>query len=222
MALYKGDSYDCRHAPEGLIHLRFRQGAKSGGVSQGWKRSIRDIPEKFNYSLNTNNIRRIAMNWDAIGAMAEFIAAVLVLPTLIYLAIQFRQNTKAVKSSTYQAINDSMSKNLEDMINNEYLVPLYLKAVEDHSTLSAEEKARFHFLNMVMLRRFEAVFTQRTLGLIPESMTEGYERSFLSYFANSPSKKLWPTIRVGFGTEFAEYIDKHLEKERSSIHSFSD
>jgi hypothetical protein len=132
------------------------------------------------------------MNWDAIGAAAEFLAAVLVIPTLIYLAIQFRQNTKAVKSSTYQAINDSMSKNLEDMINNEYLVPVYLKAHNDYYSLSEEEKARFHFFNMALLRRFEAVYIQRTLGLIPESMTEGFERSFLSYFVNSPNKHLWP------------------------------
>ena len=158
------------------------------------------------------------MNWAAIGATAELIAAVLVLPTLVYLAIQFRQNTKAIKSATYQAINDSMSKNLDDMINNEYLVPFFLKAQEDYSSLSKEEKARFHFFNMALLRRFEAVHMQRTLGMIPESMTEGFERSFLSYFANSPSKILWPKIRLGFGTEFAEYVDKCLEKEINAIH----
>ena len=154
------------------------------------------------------------MNWHAIGAVAEFIAAVFVLPTLIYLAIQFRQNTKAVKSAIYQAINDSMIKNLEDMINSEYLVPLFLKAQKNYSSLSEEEKARFHFLNMAMLRRFEAVYTQRSLGVIPESMTEGFEQSFLSYFANSPSKKLWPTIRAGFGTGAATTGFSHIAPSR--------
>jgi hypothetical protein len=162
------------------------------------------------------------MNWDAISAIAEFVAALLVLPTLIYLAIQFRQNTKAVKSATYQAINDSMTKNLENIIDNEYLVPLILKAQKSYSSLSEEEQARYHFLNMAMIRRFETVYIQRSLGLIPISMTEGYERSFLSYLTNSPIRNIWPTIRAGFGTDFAEYMDNCLEKENRPIHPGSD
>jgi hypothetical protein len=162
------------------------------------------------------------MNWDALSAIAEFVAALLVLPTLIYLAIQFRQNTQAVKSATYQAINDSMTKNLENITEIECLVPLMLKAQENYSSLSEEEKTRYHYLHMAMFRRFEGVYIQRNLGLIPASMTEGYERSFLSYCINSPIRDVWPTIRVGFGTGFADYMDKCLEKKISSIHPGSD
>jgi len=158
------------------------------------------------------------MNWDALSAMAEFVAALFVLPTLIYLAIQFRQNTQAVKSATYQAINDSMTKNLENITEIECLIPLILKAQENYSSFSEEEKARYHFLHMTMFRRFEGVYIQRNLGLVPASMTDGYERSFLSCVANSPIKDMWPAIRVGFGTEFANYMDKSLEKEISAIH----
>ena len=34
------------------------------------------------------------MNWDAIGAIAEVVAAIGVILTLIYVAIQIRQNTE--------------------------------------------------------------------------------------------------------------------------------
>ena len=39
------------------------------------------------------------MNWDAIGAIGEVIGALAVFITLGYLAIQIRQNTKAVRAS---------------------------------------------------------------------------------------------------------------------------
>ena len=47
------------------------------------------------------------MNWDAIGAVGEVSGAVAVVVTLIYLAGQLRQNTQALRSSTYEAINSS-------------------------------------------------------------------------------------------------------------------
>ena len=43
------------------------------------------------------------MNWEAIGATGEIIGAVGVIVTLVYLAIQIRQNTASLKSSTLQA-----------------------------------------------------------------------------------------------------------------------
>ena len=158
------------------------------------------------------------MNWDALSAIAEFVAAVLVLPTLLYLAFQFRQNTLAVKSATYQAVNDSMTKNLEDLTKVEPLVPLIIKAQADYGALTEEERMRYHFLHMTMIRRYEGVYIQRELGLINPSMVEGYERSFLSYLTNSPIAEIWPTIRTGFGMDFANYMDSCLSQKARSIH----
>jgi hypothetical protein len=39
------------------------------------------------------------MNWDAIGSIAEVVGALAVLFTLIYLAVQTRDNVKVMRSS---------------------------------------------------------------------------------------------------------------------------
>ncbi len=38
------------------------------------------------------------MNWDAVGSIAEVVGAVAVLITLIYLAVQTRNNVKVMRS----------------------------------------------------------------------------------------------------------------------------
>ena len=43
------------------------------------------------------------MNWEAISAIGQLIGAIAVLITLIYLAIQMKQNTSAVATSTYES-----------------------------------------------------------------------------------------------------------------------
>lgn len=52
------------------------------------------------------------MNWDAISAVSEAIGAVAVVVTLIYLALQIRQNTKAVRGTTLDAITNKLRDEL--------------------------------------------------------------------------------------------------------------
>ncbi len=42
------------------------------------------------------------MNWDAVGAIAESIGALGVISSLIYLAVQVRQNTRQGRLSRFQ------------------------------------------------------------------------------------------------------------------------
>jgi hypothetical protein len=44
------------------------------------------------------------MNWDAIGAIAELLGALGVLGSLLYLAVQIRQNTKALRGIAIDAV----------------------------------------------------------------------------------------------------------------------
>ena len=44
------------------------------------------------------------MNWDAVGAMSELVGAIAVVVTLIYLAVQIRLNTRAIRQDTGHAI----------------------------------------------------------------------------------------------------------------------
>jgi hypothetical protein len=40
------------------------------------------------------------MNWEAIGAIGEVLGALAVIVTLVYLAVQIRQNTAAALTNT--------------------------------------------------------------------------------------------------------------------------
>ena len=47
------------------------------------------------------------MNWEAIGAVGEILGAAGVIITLIYLASQIRQNTRATRSQSVQSLAES-------------------------------------------------------------------------------------------------------------------
>jgi hypothetical protein len=152
------------------------------------------------------------MNWEAISAIANLFAALGVIATLIYLAIQIRQNTKAVRSSSIENLIHSLAATAQAAVENEYMVPLILKANAGPDSLSEEERVRLHFWFIMTFRRFEGVYFQRDLGLVDAAVIEGFERSHLSILASKSGKVWWASAKEIFSSGFVAYAEELLKK----------
>src|SRR5215471_12958793 len=82
-----------------------------------------------------------SINWEALGAVANVLAAVGVIATLIYLSIQIRQNTKAVRSSSIQNLVQNFSTTAQAAVENEHIIPLLLKGNAGVDALTEVERA---------------------------------------------------------------------------------
>ena len=148
------------------------------------------------------------MNWEAIGAVAELVAAIAVLPTLLYLAIQLRQNTRSLKSATIDSLNSSMADNARSIVENDAIIELLAK-VGSNQPLSSTEATRLHFLLVMLVRRFEGFYFQNALGFVDDHMTGGYERSILSIIASNG--EWWVSAKSLYSPEFSAYVDRQLQ-----------
>src|SRR5581483_582512 len=117
------------------------------------------------------------MNWEAVGAIGEIIGAISVAVTLIFLALELRQSTSALKSSTFLAISTLMGSTMEVWASHADLAPLLTKAQAGLDGLSLVERARFRFLTTTAFSHIEPVVIGRHLGFIVPALTEGLERS---------------------------------------------
>ena len=160
------------------------------------------------------------MNWDAVGAIGQLVGALLVGITLIYLSLQLRQNTAALKSSTFLAISTLMGSTMEVLATQLDLAPLLIRAQSGLDELTATERARFGFLMMMAVRRVEAVVVQRHLGLIDPELTEGFERSALSALASKGARQWWEGSKGAFSNLFAAWADEKLaSSQHRPIHA---
>jgi hypothetical protein len=152
------------------------------------------------------------MNWEAVGATANLFTAVGVIATLIYLSIQIRQNTKAVRSSSIQNLVQSFSTTAQAAVENEYIIPLLLKANAGPEALTQEERARLHFWLIMTFRRFEGVYFQRDLGIVDAEVIDGFERSQMAILASKSAQQWWANSKEIFNSGFVSYVEKLLEK----------
>ena len=83
------------------------------------------------------------MTLNELGSLGEFISGLAVVVTLVYLALQIRHNTRAVRSSMHQDMIESTLRIAESVSDNENVGRIVLKADEDYDNLTKEERIRF-------------------------------------------------------------------------------
>ena len=83
------------------------------------------------------------MNWEAIGAIGEAIAAVTVIVTLVYLAYQIRHNTQVAQSAATQGLSEQIGQVYATLAADAELSLIFAKGLADPEELSNQEMVRF-------------------------------------------------------------------------------
>ncbi len=153
------------------------------------------------------------MNWEALGAIGETIGALGVVGTLVYLAVQIRQNTKTVRASTYQAVLDSSRSDNELILVYPHLERVYRVGRRDPSALTDEERPLFRHLVAQLLQNHEMMFLQYRHGIIDEDLWRRRQVA-LRALVSQPGVCQWWTgsadTRSAFDSEFQEFVESLL------------
>jgi hypothetical protein len=149
------------------------------------------------------------MNWEAIGAVGEMLGAVGVIVTLVYLARQIRQNTRATRLSTSQAIATAARDRNKPLLQDPELAWTFQVGTEDPTRLSEKEQARFVELCFSFFRMFEDAHYQHQNGALDPKIWDGYERLYAAYAKAPGLQAYWKLRKTTFRPAFQTFIDDH-------------
>ena len=169
-----------------------------------------------------------------LGALGELVGAVAVVATLVYLAVQIRQNTRSMEESkrlalaqTYQMRADALQSMLVRAADSQYIGPLITKLTqqgypEDVSALdrlSPEERGRFRQWQIAQQTHWDNMFYQYQQGFLDE---EYYCDSFRERVARlAPT---WKALGVsGSRKSFTDEVERLLAaREAAPVTDHSD
>ena len=83
------------------------------------------------------------MTLQDIGNIGEFVAAVATLATLIYLAVQIRQNTDSVKAAAAQSVLEAPNQALQSAASSQQQARVVVLGQTDYEKLSDDERMQF-------------------------------------------------------------------------------
>jgi len=129
------------------------------------------------------------MNWEAIGAVGEILGALAVLITLVYLALQVRQNTQQVKLGSIQAVNASNDSAFEPIYIPENS-KIFTKGQQSYADLTDHEKQVFHMLMTRLIASFDSTSYQYLHGAYDKELYWGTAQ-FYHQFITSPGGAQW-------------------------------
>ena len=153
------------------------------------------------------------MNWETISAISEAVGAVAIVATLIYLAIQIRQNTASVKGSAYQ---QCVEANLE--LNMAATEPtqsdILVLGNADSANLSNESFVSFAMWNLGLMQMAQATDYLYRTGSLDRDLWETEINRAAGILAFPGVRQWWD---AGGNTQLTPSFVKLLESTESSI-----
>ena len=133
-------------------------------------------------------------DWGAIG---EVVGGVAVLFSLVYLAVQIRQNTKQISRSIQVTQLDAFERNVQSgnrfrelLILNPELSTLLQRGLKSYRELEGQEAFRFSMLMRNLFSEFHSVYI-REEALSPDPDSFAGPRQLLDWFIAKPGVREW-------------------------------
>ena len=153
------------------------------------------------------------MNWDAIGAIAELLGALGVILTLIYLAIQIRQNTASSSATAEVSFGQDFIAWHARVNAQPELGRIWDAALENPDALSKDEVRRFIFVIAELFLIFEGQYKLFQKGYISSDSWQSKTDMMLGFLRNSLVEQWWNKRMTPFSSEFIEYIES-LDRQK--------
>jgi hypothetical protein len=142
------------------------------------------------------------------ASIASVVSALSLVVSVIYVSIQIRHNTRAVRASAFQQVVDSFAGISMDIAKDKGLVDLYLRASQEFASLSALERAQYSLMLLSFLRRAENVYFQTEIHLLQTEHWSGIRDSIKAIVAPPGARVCWKEIKSRLNPEFRAFIDE--------------
>jgi hypothetical protein len=154
------------------------------------------------------------MNWEAISAIGQIVGALAVLITLIYLAVQLKQNTAAVATSTYESTMTGFNDINVVVASEPELASLLDRGCQNPSTLNSNEIVQFNFILRCYTNQWWKLYKLYERGNLPLGEWKIFAQEASQFFEQPGCKP--------FREQNALFADLYLEFDKYNAGTISD
>ncbi len=147
-------------------------------------------------------------DWGAIG---EIVGGIAVVVTLIYLAAQIRQNTRAVRANTFQGVVDSLTSGIAEITRDAEVTRIWIVGLSQSEELSEFDRGRFRLLILMAVRKWENALYQSRAGMLDNAQWEGILQDIRSIVGRPGFQNWWTETPDIVSSEFREFIEELME-----------
>lgn len=149
---------------------------------------------------------------EALGNLGDFIGGIAVVVTLVYLAIQVRQNTSALRTASWQAVVASYREN-NRLRTHPPTALAWAKGLTGFPDLAFEDRNLFATVMVEEALCFQGAFALRKSGQLEDSTYQSYLDWFASVVATPGGRLWWESVgQPVFVPEMVAAVDQRLAR----------
>jgi len=144
---------------------------------------------------------------QSLANLGEVIGAAAVVASLLYLAVQVRQGTRAQRTENYARALDRIAAMQSALSRESEVSQIFARGVEDVSKLAPMQRIRFTWGLYEMFDAFEFMFYTYKNDQIPEEVWARWSQT-LAFWLTFPGIRAWWSARpVSFTETFTAFVD---------------
>src|ERR1051325_9541896 len=147
------------------------------------------------------------MNWEMLSALGLVVAALGVIISLIFLAVQIREQNKERRRAGINILTVQWSDLVKTGQESREFAILFLRGVRSFHDLDAPDKLSFSAFFTRYTRNCEGMFIYYRDGALDKALWDGVERTMADYFAYPGVRQWWATRKHWLTDEFRAVVE---------------
>lgn len=139
--------------------------------------------------------------------LAEVVAALAVIISLVYVGRELRSNTAAIRAASLQSVASASAEILLTTAADSALSRIRQIGTDDITALTEAEAYRYHTLMRQVWLTFQNVYFQNELEVMDPRVWGGYTRIICSAWSNPSTPDTWPIHRPALDTGFVRFVE---------------
>jgi hypothetical protein len=156
---------------------------------------------------------------ESLANLGEIIGAITVVVSLIYLAVQVRQNTQAQQTENFSRALDRVAAIQASLSQDPETSVIFSKGVSDPSKLTSRERMQFTWTMYELFGAFEFMFLASKTNAIPEEIWQRWSSAVAWWLSYSGVRVWWTARPIPFSQSFTAYIEGLLENNPTDAES---
>lgn len=147
------------------------------------------------------------MNWEMLAAIGQLAAVCVGIPSLIYLAVQIREQTRERRQSAVNALAVQWGDLTCALHESAEFSAIYLRGLQSFDALDSISKLRFSAFFNRFLKNSQAMYFAHRDGILTDELWGEIERTMTDLIGYPGVQQWWKTRRHWHSQEFASVVD---------------
>lgn len=148
---------------------------------------------------------------ESLANLGEIIGAIAVVVSLIYLAVQVRQNTQAQRTENFSRALDRVAAIQAALSQDSGTAVIFAKGVVDPGKLTPKERIQFTWSMYELFGAFEFMFLASKSNSLPEDVWQRWSSAVAYWLSFAGVRNWWQARPIPFTTDFTSYVERLLQ-----------